>query len=753
MANITLDFLHNYHTGERRESDPAYAYQYDEGHVLEAVLPSVVTTVELHYWIRGMEEAEAYTPTSITPNDDNSCTILGNIPNKYFETNGELRIYIVVNDASASITTYEGKLNICQRSKPDDYVDDDPENEATRVLTEARAAAETAAAAAETAQDVADSIPADYSQMSEDVSQLKEDNKNISAVVGKASVSYIGTGSNHSSASDVASIHIRTGEKFDVIVRNSANTQASTQLWAYYLDGTRENIGSITTYNLPKTFTASKDIVGVGLFHATVSGVTYYLDVEAIDWVAKDVDRKVSILSETAGYRNGSGGNTGNANAVTSWEIPLIDGTAKVVVKNLRPVRANGNYFKYDLCACKGSTWYANRKTGLIADNNGEISFTNSEIIHGTSGVTHFALTIWEYDSNDALVPLRYGDFDDFPLVVRYVYDDKVTTLRDIDNQESNHLILNARHATNPLTILHFSDLHADTKALKRILDDASYYYGARIDEKICTGDIVSNTYAEIESWWNSSVLTCIGNHDSASYSDGTYNWTALSMANRDAYYIAPFESNWGITHTSGTSYYYKDYTSAKVRMIVMDAMLYTDNGAEATAQTEWLTTLLASAVENNLHVLIAIHAPHGGASAMECSFSKYGQGNMPTQTDCNTPQSVVDAVAEAISNGLHFIGYLVGHTHQDNIWDCEGDGTQLMYCVTCAAQATQAQWNNSDQDRSNNVDAYNVVTIDTTKTLVKVIRGGGADIDDHMRTRKAICFNYSTGEKVGEVL
>ena len=179
MANITLDFLHNYHTGERRESDPAYAYQYDEGHVLEAVLPSVVTTVELHYWIRGMEEAEAYTPTSITPNDENSCTVLGNIPNKYFETNGELRIYIVVNDASASITTYEGKLNICQRSKPDDYVDDDPENEATRVLIEAQEAAATATAAAQTAQDVADSIPSDYTQLSNDVSSLKEDYDDI----------------------------------------------------------------------------------------------------------------------------------------------------------------------------------------------------------------------------------------------------------------------------------------------------------------------------------------------------------------------------------------------------------------------------------------------------------------------------------------------------------------------------------------------------------------------------------------------
>lgn len=182
MANITLDFLHNYHTGERRESDPAYAYQYDEGHVIEAVLPSVVTTVELHYWIRGMEEAEAYTPTSITPNDDSSCTVLGNIPNKYFETNGELRIYIVVNDASASITTYEGKLNICQRSKPDDYVDDDPENEATRVLTEAQAAATTATQQAQAASDSADQAQQSAETLSESVEQIATNTQDITAL-------------------------------------------------------------------------------------------------------------------------------------------------------------------------------------------------------------------------------------------------------------------------------------------------------------------------------------------------------------------------------------------------------------------------------------------------------------------------------------------------------------------------------------------------------------------------------------------
>lgn len=179
MANIVLDFLHNYQTGERRESEPATAYQYDEGHVLEAVLPEVITSCEIHYWIRGMEEADAYTPTSITPNSDGSCTVLGNIPNSYFETNGELRIYIVVTDGTASITTYEGKLHIAQRAMPDDYVDEDPENEATRVLNEAREAAQQAAASAQICQEVEESIPEDYSQLSEDVRNLKDDIRDV----------------------------------------------------------------------------------------------------------------------------------------------------------------------------------------------------------------------------------------------------------------------------------------------------------------------------------------------------------------------------------------------------------------------------------------------------------------------------------------------------------------------------------------------------------------------------------------------
>lgn len=343
----------------------------------------------------------------------------------------------------------------------------------------------------------------------------------------------------------------------------------------------------------------------------------------------------------------------------------------------------------------------------------------------------------------------------DKPDVITYTHlDAELKNAIDSIDESADNRLENARHTRNttnsPLTILHMSDIHYDWEAKNRIISEGNLY-GTNIDEYICTGDMVANVGGSIASWWPSKVLTCIGNHDTATYSNGAYNWTALTMAERDQYYIAPYESNWDVIHTSGTSYYYKDYADSKVRLIVMDGMLYTNAGSEATTQTAWLEGLLSSAITAGLHVLIAIHSPHGGAKAVDCSFSKYGQVDMPTYSDCNTPQIVIDTVAAKISAGLHFVGYLVGHTHQDNIWDAEGDGTQLMYCITCANVKQQAQWINSDQHRSESQDAFNLVTIDTNHSLIKLVRGGGADIDDHMRPRKQICIDYANGVVVSE--
>ena len=460
--------------------------------------------------------------------------------------------------------------------------------------------------------------------------------------------------------------------------------------------------------------------------------------------------------------RNGSIGNAYNNNAVASQNVIKIMHDYDYLILRFVGYVDGANSYAFAYCLFSGasdgmSTTEAFSDSSISKENHNQNATDTTPypyIIIPVSDLANYdymSVALWtmidgtitpiRIDSNQYSIKLEYG---------LYMNDSK-----DIGDEKI--ALFNARHvaqnAIAPLTILHFSDLHADSSALNRIMSEAKEV-SASIDEYICTGDIVSNSAVQIASWWNPSVLTCIGNHDTASYdSTNGYNWTALSMADRDAYYIAPFESNWDIVHTSGTSYYYKDYAAQKIRMIVMDSMLYVDNGTEATTQTAWLANLLSDAITNDYHVLIAIHSPHGGAVAVDCSFSRYKQSVMPTYNDCNTPQVVIDTVATAIGNGLHFIGYIVGHTHQDNIWDAENDGTQLMYCITCGIVSNENQWKNGDQYRGTDADAYNLVTIDTANTLVKIVRGGGANIDDHMRTRKAICFNYSTGEMVGEVL
>lgn len=463
--------------------------------------------------------------------------------------------------------------------------------------------------------------------------------------------------------------------------------------------------------------------------------------------------------------RNGSAGNPTNTNSISTDYIYPIDFTKDNIFVEYTGDASLADHYAWGYCKFSGAT---DGMKSTAAFNN--TSITKSQYNSGANqlvsvpwisvptreltGYDHIMFFLFRY-KDGVQVPLRIAT-DQYSFRVTWRHNEGVA-YRDADFSKTKHDLLYAKHAPgntgSRLTLLHFSDIHADTGALARIMNDAGFF---EYDDAICTGDLVDNAAGQIASWWDPSVMTCIGNHDSASYdrTTSTYDWTALSMADRDAYYIAPFESNWGITHTSGTSYYYKDYADQHVRLIVMDAMLYTGTpGAEATAQTTWLENLLADAITNNLHVLIAVHSPHGGAEPIECSFTRYGETTMPTYGNCNVPQSVIDVVAAKITTGLKFIGYIVGHTHQDDIWDAENDGTQLMYCVAGAIVSNPNSWKGSDQHRDTQNDAYNLVTIDTANTLIKIIRGGGANIDDHMRTRKAICFDYSTGQLVGEVL
>jgi hypothetical protein len=150
MSTITFDFRHYYRKGERRESDQI-AYQWDLGHVAEIYVP-VNATYEIHYCFADFTETDDYGVESIASADDGGYKLTAHVPNELFERSGELKVYVIGADDNHVLTTYEGYITIRGRAKPEDYVDDDPENEATRVLTGAREARDAAIEAAEQAE-------------------------------------------------------------------------------------------------------------------------------------------------------------------------------------------------------------------------------------------------------------------------------------------------------------------------------------------------------------------------------------------------------------------------------------------------------------------------------------------------------------------------------------------------------------------------------------------------------------------------
>ena len=158
MNTLSFDFTRGYKRGERRDSDPI-AYQWDTGNQLVAQIPETSDSIELQYWQRGMAKAVAYEPGSVST-ANNITTITGNIPNNLFEKNGQISVYIISTTEEHGVTTYEGIINVRYRAMPDDYVDDDPDNEAVHILAAARAAAEEAEDSAEAAEAAAEAAAA-----------------------------------------------------------------------------------------------------------------------------------------------------------------------------------------------------------------------------------------------------------------------------------------------------------------------------------------------------------------------------------------------------------------------------------------------------------------------------------------------------------------------------------------------------------------------------------------------------------------
>lgn len=297
-----------------------------------------------------------------------------------------------------------------------------------------------------------------------------------------------------------------------------------------------------------------------------------------------------------------------------------------------------------------------------------------------------------------------------------------------------------------PLVLMHFSDIHQDSSRLARLIQ-FSTEYSSQIDDVICTGDLVEHRYSEGMTWWSAvngaeDILLAIGNHDALAATSG-YDWTNLATeANQYSQYFAPYISNWGCTYTANKTYYYKDYTTKGVRLIVLNCML---TGDDDTAQKTWLTNTLSAAKTAGLSVVIAEHYPLHNSMRVESAFSSVDKGGSG-ESIYTFSEAYMTIVQNFIDGGGEFICYLCGHLHYDMF--TKATSHQNQYCIGIDA-ASLAQSNYySDTQRTvgeRSQDLANLVVIDTASKAVKIIRVG-ANVDHYLRTKNCMTFKYLTG-------
>lgn len=304
----------------------------------------------------------------------------------------------------------------------------------------------------------------------------------------------------------------------------------------------------------------------------------------------------------------------------------------------------------------------------------------------------------------------------------------------------------------SPMTLLHFSDIHGDGRELSRILSFANAHPDV-VNDVISTGDMARASWLSDFNFWSdrdvSKVLVALGNHEYyANLSESQDKYTVADVIQR---WVGDYASNWNVTIGSGKSYYYKDYASSGVRLIVLDCNLTGAEGGED--QKTWLTGVLADAKTNGLAVIIATHYVYLGASNTYSTITNpFTEAFIESEFESTynwSPSVYTGIVQDFIDGGGLFACWLAGHRHKDIISYPTEYPNQLIVTV-CQASPDRyypSTITTSDLERTTGTataDAFNVVTVDTINHCVKIVRVG-ADLNTFMRPRDYTCYDYVT--------
>ena len=315
---------------------------------------------------------------------------------------------------------------------------------------------------------------------------------------------------------------------------------------------------------------------------------------------------------------------------------------------------------------------------------------------------------------------------------------DIITLNKDVEPfiiQASEGLGQMFTNKTKPLVFTHFSDIHTRQELWNRIVD-FNNHYSNYLDFSIHTGDYCGGSQLSYVDLYangkqcNIPILNCVGNHDTYIDNGGTKGEKKKAHD-----LLFNHTSNWNVTFMDidNSMTYYKDFSSKKIRLIVLDYYYDIDT------QCNWLLEKLNEAKTLGYHVVTCMHEMTNViTNKLDTTFQTLD--NFESLGGNKHSVSKFDKVIGdwKKTGGIHVANF-AGHEHSDFIGYT--DNGVLNVCVQAATD--NILWTDGKRvEGTRTWDCFNVVGIDVATNNLKLIRVGN-NSDHYLREKKILSYDY----------
>lgn len=431
----------------------------------------------------------------------------------------------------------------------------------------------------------------------------------------------------------------------------------------------------------------------------------------------------------------------------TSFSIPYSG--VKYTVKSPKNIQIRIDY---------GNTSNASWTTSELEKYSSDLLTNGKSYTFPRFGATSPDTNVWFYkiyfstiDNSELTVETIQKALDSRELTI--TYEDSNTSVIDRNQQADQQVasglykFINSSTRNRNICFVHCTDIHQNGIAYVNALEYSDYINATAL---LTSGDYVFQSYSNnldfvkyLSTDYKTPVLTTIGNHDGVGIDANTLN----------EHIIKPFAKDQYINK----GYYYKDFETEKIRVIVLDTCgdstnTYRINYVGKT-QLQWYSNTLKS-TPVDYHVIVMLHQPLGNPKP-DATIRAFQDGDLATADVTWDGADTIKAITNAFMNKENasiimdgtsdtidaqfgdittqkFIMYLNGHTHRNSYGYLTGlhQNDQLQMNHTCSAIALDMQntYQPKNEGRYCGNDTFNVYCIDKEARTVKLVKFGYTD-------------------------